>query len=490
MSDIAILSAENSSLMNSALQGSGGSNKEVFIYSMEAPLPSHFRSRENKSQILGVAMGGNSYQVEVPAFGTLKSMYLRWNVKWRNGTDNCVPAVARAMGAHMIKKVRLVSSSRTILELTGTQIQYLVYAEKDDRKRAGMKRAMRDVCVDNVVSTTGGTAGLNCPDGFATIQNDYGFIATDAEGADKQIYIYTPLPFSCFNHLKTMIPTDFCEKLILEIETSNHHEIVCGGSGANTTLATDFAVNNCFLCSEFLVLNSDDRKAIQEKNYSIGSPLAMLLTDWKTTTKQIAGEAGSTTTSLNVFFTELCAGMLCYVEPVRTFDGTTRNGNLQAVGETGKSAGSTAASAIVQSDKIRRGVNGVNVKGTYAHIKKITISAGGRKLASFLHDELLYMNGALPSSVYIDESKEEAEECDAFGNSKNNLYYINFSNTHELDALKGQLALRGLNSVVVDIEFASVNTGSLKYDVNACIQYYKAVQISGDSGAIATALSN
>ena len=80
--------------------------------------------------------------------------------------------------------------------------------------------------------------------------------------------------------------------------------------------------------------------------------------------------------------------------------------------------------------------------------------------------------------------------ADAFGNSKNNLYYINFSNTHELDALRGQLALRGLNSVVVDIEFVSTNTGSLKYDVNACIQYYKAVQISGDSGAIATALSN
>ena len=486
MSDIAILSAENSSLMNSALQGSGGADNDSMVYTMGAPMPSHFRSRDNKSQILGASMGGNVYQVEVPAYGNWKGAYLRWNVDWKPGTGNCTSAVSANMGCAMIKRVSVLSNSRTLFSLTGQEIHYLIQSEKDAQKRAGWKRASKDNVKQNCRSSTGGTAGIGCPPRFgATPVQNTGYIATDAEIA-VVADIYTPLPFSMFNSLKTMLPTDFCEKLIVEIETNDHWRVVSGGTaGSATALATDFNVNSCYLCSEFLVINSDDKKKIQEKNFSLGgSPLAMLLTDWKTTSKQVAGEATRTTASLNVFFTELMAGVLIYVEPVRT------SALIGAVGETGKSDSQTTALAVYANQDIDRGINGVNVEHTYSHIEKVLITAGGRKICEFLHDELLYLHGARPSGLYIDEAKETAEECDEFGNSSNNMYYINFANTHKLDQISGALALRSLNSVVVEVTFQSVNTASRKYNVNACMQYFKAIQIDGSSGAIATALSN
>jgi len=163
---------------------------------------------------------------------------------------------------------------------------------------------------------------------------------------------------------------------------------------------------------------------------------------------------------------------------------------IGAVGETGKSASQTTALNVYANQIVDRGVAGVNVEHTYGHIEKISVTAGGRKIAEFLHDELLYLHGARPSGLYITEGKETAEECDAFGNSSNNMYYINFANTHKLDQISGALALRSLNSVVVEVTFQSVDTASRKYNVNACMQYFKAIQIDGSSGAIATALSN
>ena len=487
MSDIAILSAENSSLMNSALQGSGGADNDALVYTMGAPMPNHFRSRDNKSQILGAAMGGNTFQVEVPAYGNWKSAYLRWNVDWANSAAaaSVTPAVAANMGCAMIKRVSVLSNSRTLFSLTGQQIHYLIQSEKDAQKRAGWKRASKDNVKQNCASSTAATAGVGCPPRFATSALNTGYIATDAAGA-VVADVYTPLPFSMFNSLKTMLPTDFCEKLIVEIETNDHWRVVSGGTaGTATALATDFNVNSCYLCSEILVINSDDKKKIQEKNFSLGgSPLAMLLTDWKTTSKQVAGEATRTTASLNVFFTELMAGMLIYVEPVRT------SALIAAVGETGKSVSQTTALNVYANQVLDRGAAGVNVEHTYAHIEKISVTAGGRKIAEFLHDELLYLHGARPSGLYITEGKETAEECDEFGNSSNNMYYINFANTHKLDQISGALALRSLNSVVVEVTFQSVNTASRKYNVNACMQYFKAIQIDGSAGSIATALSN
>jgi len=493
MSDIAILSAENSSLMNSALQGSGGANNDALVYTMEAPLPNHFRSRDNKSQILGAAMGGNSYQVEVPAYGNWKSAYLRWNVDWANSpaANSITPAIASNMGCAMIKRVSVLSNSRTLFSLTGQQIHYLIQSEKDPQKRAGWKRASRDKVKQNCRSSTVNAPGVACPPRFGSAHNgNSGYIATDIAGA-VTIDVYTPLPFSMFNSLKTMLPTDFCEKLIIEIETNDHWRVVSGGDdtgGAGTTkLATDFNVNSCYLCSEFLVINNDDKRKIQEKNYSLGgSPLAMLLTDWKTTSKQVAGNATRTTATLNVFFTELMAGMLIYVEPNRT------DSILAKIGETGLSiAGTTAESfKVLANREVERTSGGVGVEHTYSHVENIKISAGGRKIIELKHDEILYLHGSRPSGLYVEEGKETAEECDENGNSPHNLYYINFANTHALDKISGALALRSLNSVVVEVTFQSVNTASLKYNVNACMQYFKAIQIDGSSGNIATALSN
>jgi len=506
MSNIAIQSQTNSSLYNSALQGSNlpNGNVEQFVYDMKAPQINAFRSRDSKTQILGCATNG-TFQCAIPSFGLWRDSYLKFNVSWKNGTNNLTPTIADALGANIIQSARIMSNSRTIYELTSAQIQYLVYTDTHIARREGRKKAMynkhQDLYRGSAPNAPGGeTVPLKLEQLKATADSDLNYLATNSE-VQQTHDIYCPLPFSCFDDDKSNIDTSFTEALVLEIKTNEGFLCVSGGlasTSANNVLATAFTINKAELCNEFLIIKDDAKKMIQEKNYSLGgSPLAILGSDFKTKSIQVAGEAGTTKATLNLFFTELCSGILFEVQPERTAEGLstiTDKFTGLAVSDTNAGTIQTTVSARVFQPAERCGLSGVTAskgmckKGRFIHCNKISIRAGGKLVYEGSHHEIRNLNGSAPMCHNVNGDLETAHEEDSVFSSCYNLYYINFANSHLTTSIQGALALRNLNSIVVEVEFPSVS--GRKYDITAHMRHYVARSISGDSGAISQALSN
>mgnify|MGYP000005747576 CR=1 FL=1 len=493
MSNISIQSQENSSLYNSAKQGAGVpmGNVDKLVYDMEAPDVNAFRSRENKTQILGCAMNG-TFQAEIPSFGVWRECYLKFNVSWKNGTNNLSPTISDALGANIITSARIMSNSRTIYELTSAEIQYLIYTDKDAGRREGRKKAMKNMMQDQFTGAVANTpGGVTVPlkwdalDGVVDVAGTAGhnYLASDAQVLQCHD-VYCPLPFSCFQDMKSNIDTSFTEKLVLEIKTNEAHLAVSGGTGANNVLVSAFTINKAEVCNEFLVIEQDAKKAIQSKNYSLGgSPLAILGSDFKNKSVQVTADSVKTTASLNLFFTELCHGILFEVQPVRTL------ATLGAI--TGQFVGVAEAATLnkgLQPFTRALASTGQTKGGRFIHCNKITIKAGGKLIYEGSHDEIRNLNGSSPMCLNVNGDVETAHEEDVVYASCYNLYYVNFANSHMTTAIKGALALRNLNSIVCEVEYPSVS--GIKYNVTAHLRHYVARSIDGASGAISAALSN
>lgn len=497
MSNISIQSQENSSLYNSAKQGAGVpmGNVDKLVYDMEAPDVNAFRSRENKTQILGCGMNG-TFQAEIPSFGLWRECYLKFNVSWKNGTDNLSPTISDALGANIITSARIMSNSRTIYELTSAEIQYLIYTDKDAGRREGRKKAMKNMVQDQFTGAVAGTpGGVTVPlkwdalDGVADVAGTAGhdYLASDSEVL-KCHDVYCPLPFSCFQDMKSNIDTSFTEKLVLEIKTNEAYLAVVGGTGTNKILATAFTINKAEVCNEFLVIEQDAKKAIQSKNYSLGgSPLAILGSDFKNKSVQVTADSVKTTASLNLFFTELCHGILFEVQPVRTSVGLSLiTDQFAGVAETATT--NKALQPFTRAITTGATSKGQTKGGRFIHCNKITIKAGGKLIYEGSHDEIRNLNGSSPMCLNVNGDIETAHEEDVVYASPYNLYYVNFSNSHMTTAIKGALALRNLNSIVCEVEFPSIS--GVKYNVTAHLRHYVARSIDGASGAISAALSN
>lgn len=495
MSNISIQSQENSSLYNSAKQGAGVPKgaTERLVYDMEAPDVNAFRSRENKTQILGCAPNG-TYQAEINPFGLWRNCYLKFNVSWKVGSDICSPTIADALGANIIESAKIMSNSRTLFELTSAQIQYLVYTEKDHAKREGMKQAMVNQVYDRVASNVDGTSGGNQVPatlwaiGADTVDDQsLHYLASDDNTQTRTIDVYCPLPFSCFQDIKSNLDTSFVEKLVLEIKTREGIFCVAGGTGANEQLATAFTINKAEICNEFLVIEQDAKKEIQSKNYSLGgSPLAVLGSDFKTKSVQVTADAITTKVSMNLFFTELAHGILFEVQPVRTTAGMRAISTLFTSGVTALN-GNQPSRAIRDSGGTA-GYKHTTKQGRFLHVSKIEIKAGGKLLYSGDHHSIRNLNGSSPMCLNTNGDCEVAHEEDVAYASPYNLYYVNFANSHLTTAIKGALALRNLNSITCELTFPSIS--GEKYNATAHLRHYVAHSIDGGSGAVSTALSN
>ena len=496
MSNISIQSQENSSLYNSAKQGAGtpmGSIEE-FVYDMDAPQVNAFRSRENKTQLLGCAMAG-TFQAEIPSFGLWRECYLKFNVSWVNGTNALTPTISDALGANIISSARIMSNSRTIYELTSAEIQYLVYTDKDVARREGRKKAMKNMIQDHYRGVAANTeGGVSVPlkmDALKAVVDVAGVAGNDYLATNAHVLrchdVYCPLPFSCFQDKKSNIDTSFTEKLVLEIKTNEAWYAVAGGTGTNNVLATAFTINKAEVCNEFLVMEQDAKKAIQAKNYSLGgSPLAILGSDFKNKSVQVTADSAKTTASLNLFFTELSHGILFEIQPQRTeaLMGAITN---QFVGAAPADA-TAAVGRALQPFTRALASSGQTKPGRFIHANKITIRAGGKLIYEGSHDEIRNLNGSSPMCLNVNGDIETAHEEDAVYASPYNLYYVNFANSHMTTAIKGALALRNLNSIVCEVEFPSVS--GTKYNVTAHLRHYVARSIDGGSGSISAALSN
>lgn len=496
MSNISIQSQENSSLYNSAKQGAGTPMGQIeeFVYDMDAPQVNAFRSRENKTQLLGCAMAG-TFQAEIPSFGLWRECYLKFNVSWVNGTNALTPTIADALGANIISSARIMSNSRTIYELTSAEIQYLIYTDKDAGRREGRKKAMKNMVQDHftgaVANTEGGVTVPLKMDALKAVVDVAGVAGHDYLASNAHVLrchdVYCPLPFSCFQDKKSNIDTSFTEKLVLEIKTNEHWYAVSGGASgtdANNDLATIFTINKAEVCNEFLVMEQDAKKAIQAKNYSLGgSPLAILGSDFKNKSVQVTADSAKTTASLNLFFTELCHGILFEVQPVRT------QATMEAITDQFVGVAETATTnKALQPFTRALASSGQSKPGRFIHANKITIRAGGKLIYEGSHDEIRNLNGSSPMCLNVNGDVETAHEEDVVYASPYNLYYVNFANSHMTTAIKGALALRNLNSIVCEVEFPSVS--GTKYNVTAHLRHYVARSIDGGSGSISAALSN
>ena len=505
MSNISIQSQTNSSLYNSALQGSNMpmGDLDQWIYDMSAPQCNAFRSRDSKTQILGCQPNG-TFQCAIPSFGLWRESYLKFNVSWKNGSEALTPTISDALGANIISSARIMSNSRTIYELTSAEIQYLIYTDTNIARREGRKKAMYNKHEDQFQGSVAGDPGgstvpLKMEQLKATANSDLNYLATNGDAVAQTHDVYCPLPFSCFDSDKSNIDTSFTESLVLEIKTNEGYLCVSGGTGGNKALATAFTINKAELCNEFLIIKDDAKKAIQEKNYSLGgSPLAILGSDFKTKSVQVTGEADKTTATLNLFFTELCAGILFEIQPVRTSAGqqaiTDQFVGIAADNTNVVTLASTITARALQP--LHRSLTvagavagrGQTKKGRFVHCNKISIRAGGKLIYSGTHHEIRNLNGSAPMCHNTNGDCEGAHEEDTVFASCYNLYYVNFANSHLTTEIAGALALRNLNSIVCEIEFPSAL--ATKYDVTAHLRHYVARSISGDSGAISQALSN
>ena len=387
-----------------------------------------------------------------------------------------------------------MSNSRTIYELNSAEIQYLVYTEKDHAKREGMKQAMVNQVYDRVASNANGTSGGNqVPSTLwaigASTADDQSlhYLASDDDTQTRTLDIYTPLPFSCFQDMKSNLDTSFIEKLVLEIKTREGIFCVAGGTGANEQLATAFTINKAEVCNEFLVLEQDAKKEIQSKNYSLGgSPLAVLGSDFKSKSVQITADAITTTATLNLFFTELAHGILFEVQPVRTSAGMRAISTIFTSGST--MLNGNQPSRAIRNPSGTAGYKHTTKQGRFLHVSNLNIKAGGKLIYSGTHHEMKNLNGSSPMCLNVNGDCEVAHEEDVAHASPYNLYYVNFANSHLTTAIKGALALRNLNSITCELTFPSIS--GEKYVATAHLRHYVARSIDGASGAISAALSN
>lgn len=147
-----------------------------------------------------------------------------------------------------------------------------------------------------------------------------------------------------------------------------------------------------------------------------------------------------------------------------------------------------------QGTAVANGV-GVSRQGAdHQTISEITLTSAGRELyKANNHLEALYLgNSEMKGSCWFDDSNfrvgEDADLQDQNGASQFNMYLIKFGDDDNLDAIRGMLSLKNLNSVKLNVKVPNCVSGA-KYEVNVYIRKYSAISIEASSGRISTAVS-
>jgi len=150
--------------------------------------------------------------------------------------------------------------------------------------------------------------------------------------------------------------------------------------------------------------------------------------------------------------------------------------------------------AGTQAAKLAAG-QGVSRPGAdHQSIKSIKLTSAGRELyRADNHLEALYLgNSEMRGSCWFDDTNavvgEDADLQDMNGCSQYNMYLIKFGDDDNLDAIRGMLSLKNLNSVKLELEVDNCVEGGT-YEVNVYIRKYSAISIEASSGRVSTAVS-
>jgi len=147
-----------------------------------------------------------------------------------------------------------------------------------------------------------------------------------------------------------------------------------------------------------------------------------------------------------------------------------------------------------QATAVANGV-GVSRQGAdHQTISEITLTSAGRELyKANNHLEALYLgNSEMKGCCWFDDTNhrvgEDADLQDQNGASPYNMYLIKFGDDDNLDAIRGMLSLKNLNSVKLAVKVPNCVSGAT-YEVNVYVRKYSAISIEASSGRISTAVS-
>ena len=127
-------------------------------------------------------------------------------------------------------------------------------------------------------------------------------------------------------------------------------------------------------------------------------------------------------------------------------------------------------------------------------ISNITLSSAGRELYKAVsHEEALYLgNSEMKGCCWFDDDGgrvgEDADLQDQNGCSQYNMYVVPFGDDDNLDAIRGFLSMKNLNSVKLAVDVDNCVNGQ-KYEVNVYVRKYSAISIEASSGRVSTAVS-
>jgi hypothetical protein len=150
--------------------------------------------------------------------------------------------------------------------------------------------------------------------------------------------------------------------------------------------------------------------------------------------------------------------------------------------------GSSRATALA-------GGAGVSRQGAdHQTISQIILTSAGRELyRADNHLEALYLgNSEMKGCCWFDDHNgmvgEDADLQDQNGCSPYNMYLVKFGDDDNLDAIRGMLSLKNLNSVKLQVKVPNCVIGAT-YEVNVYVRKYSAISIEASSGRISTAVS-
>ncbi len=127
-------------------------------------------------------------------------------------------------------------------------------------------------------------------------------------------------------------------------------------------------------------------------------------------------------------------------------------------------------------------------------VSSIKLTSAGRELyRADNHLEALYLgNSDMRGSCWFDDAGgrvgEDADLQDQNGCSQYNMYLVKFGDDDNLDAIRGMLSLKNLNSVKLELTVDNCAAGGT-YEVNVFVRKYSAISIEASSGRISTAVS-
>lgn len=502
MAQVVFNANKQSTLLNSAKQG--GVQIEEFQYDLPRPYPMVYKDYHVKHTVNNLDFAGSA-SVELSSFGTLRELYIKWVVDWTNtAAQNGKVVVSKNLFATIVKRVALMNSSREIYQVFSDEILWKTRGIEDKGERAKWLMAgdanLELLPTDLQASAHRADAGSK--------------ILTAADGVNS-LEFYTKVPFSFLGGKfqsneprKTALNLRFSETMRLLIETNPAYFVAAGGTGQ--VIAP--TISSCEVFAHYDIVEPSDLQKI-ESQYSMSEPLSQLNGNAVMTESSIVATAASTTHKIKVYNTNLLQNLVICVTPQRSEAKATllavavatgaSNGTDKLLDDAEYNAGAhSGAGALIQSlnphFKTKHSIAATGnsrIGDDYCKITALSVKSSGRVLfEATSYKQLLMATSDFTNWVDTDGSHQETNAMlDKNGCSDANIYMIPMSEMPHANALTGNLALKGLSTIDVEVTFASVAVAApnaVSYDVKVYTNFQGITSTETSSGRIISSVSS